>query len=383
MRPRTGHYPCLVSTDSSMPTSGSDAAAASADAPNWIRQARELTDDLQQRSAFIYWADFLLSVTAAWALALYFMLTPGWSALQLLALLASAILFFRAGTFIHEIIHFRAGELKWFARVWNLLMGIPLMMPWIIYKNHIEHHSVRYFGTPEDGEYLPLAAAPPIETIKYVLQAPLLPLLTTLRFGVVGPLSWFHRRLREWVLTAASAGVSNPYFRKRFPASEEWHLRIVEVLCLLWLALLAVLLFKGVIGWMVLVKAYVLIGLTLGLNWVRNLAAHSYSNRGERMTLAAQFSDSINITGQTWITLLMFPVGLRYHALHHLFPYLPYHNLGKAHARLIAQLPAGSAYHLASCDSYFAAVANLWRAARHTAPKDSAIPNWRVRKVRA
>ncbi len=124
-------------------------------------------------------------------------------------------------------------------------MGIPLLMPWIIYKNHIEHHSVRYFGTPDDGEYLPLAAAPPHETIKYVLQAPLLPLLTVLRFGVVGPLSWLHRGLREWVLTAASAGVSNPYFRKRFPAADEWHLRIVEVLCFLWLLALAVLVATG------------------------------------------------------------------------------------------------------------------------------------------
>jgi fatty acid desaturase len=354
-----------------------------ADSPNWIRQAREICDDLQQRSPLIYWTDFLLSVSAAWVLALYFLLSPAWDALHLLALLAAAILFFRAGTFIHEIIHFRAGELTWFARVWNLLMGIPLLMPWIIYKNHIEHHSVRYFGTPDDGEYLPLAAAPPRETVKYLLQAPLLPVLTILRFGVVGPVSWLHRGLREWVLTAASAGVSNPYFRKRFPAADEWHLVIVEALCFLWLAFLAVLLAKGVIGWMLIVKGVVLIGLTLGLNWVRNLAAHSYSNRGERMTLAGQFSDSINITGQTWLTVLMFPVGLRYHALHHLFPFLPYHNMGKAHARLMAQLPAGSPYHAVNCDSYFTALANLWRAARHTAPQDSAIPLWRTRTARS
>jgi fatty acid desaturase len=261
-------------------------------------------------------------------------------------------------------------------------MGIPLLMPWIIYKNHIEHHSVRYFGTPDDGEYLPLAAAPPGETIKYLLQAPLLPVLTVLRFGVVGPLSWLHRGLREWVLTAASAGVSNPYFRKRFAAADEGHLRIVEVLCFLWLLGLALLLANGVLGWMVLLKAYVLIGLTLGLNWVRNLAAHSYSNRGERMTLAEQFGDSINITGQTWLTVLMFPVGLRYHALHHLFPFLPYHNLGRAHARLSTQLPASSPYHAVNRNSYFVAVADLWRAARGTAPQDSAITIWRLRKAR-
>ncbi|MEO8309441.1 MAG: fatty acid desaturase, partial [Pseudomonadota bacterium] len=254
--------------------------------------------------------------------------------------------------------------------------------PWIVYKNHIEHHSVRYFGTPDDGEYLPLAAAPLRETVKYLLQAPLLPLFTIVRFGIFGPLSWLHRGFREWVLTAATAGVSNPYFRKRFPAAEEWHLRIVEALCFLWLLALVLLLADGVIGWVVLLKGYVLIGLTLTLNWVRNLAAHSYTNRGERMTLAEQFSDSINITGQTWLTVLMFPVGLRFHALHHLFPFLPYHNLGKAHARLIAQLPAGSPYHAVNRHSYFVVVADLWREASLTAHADSAITSWRVRNTR-
>ena len=357
--------------------------AAGETGPHWTRVARDLVDDLQQRSAVIYWTDFLLSVAAAWGLAAYYLLDPAWNATAVLALLASAILFFRAGTFIHEIVHFRAGELVWFGRVWNLLMGIPLLMPWIFYKNHVDHHSVRYFGTPDDGEYLPLAAAPVRETVKYLLQAPLLPLVTVLRFGVVGPLSWLHRGLREWVLTAASAGVSNPYYRKRFPAADEGHLRIVEVLCLLWLLALAVMFAQGVFGWMVLFKVYLLLGLTLTLNWVRNLAAHGYANRGQRMTLAEQVSDSINITGQTWLTMLMFPVGLRYHALHHLFPFLPYHNLGKAHARLVAQLPPDCPYHAVNCDSFLAAVTTLWRGARHTAPQDSAVIVWRLRKARA
>ena len=38
------------------------------------------------------------------------------------------------------------------------------------------------------------------------------------------------------------------------------------------------------------------------------------------------------------------PVGLRYHALHHLLPSLPYHSLPEAHRRLAAQLGSGSTY---------------------------------------
>jgi fatty acid desaturase len=349
----------------------------------WIRQASEMVSDLQHRSAPIYYIDFLLSVGGAWGLAFYWFGAGLSQPLTWLALLGSAILFFRAGTFIHEIVHFRNGELTWFARVWNLLIGIPLLSPWILYRNHIEHHSVRYFGTPEDGEYLPLASAPPVETIKYVLQAPLLPLLTVLRFGVGAPLSWLHRGLREWLLTAASAAVINPYYRKRFPKADEGHLLIIEILCFAWIVLLAALLIGGVISVAHLVRGYAVLGLALALNWFRNLAAHKYGNYGERMTLAEQFGDSINITGQTWLTMLLFPVGLRYHALHHLLPSLPYHNLGKAHARLTARLPANCPYHATSHRSYFAAAGALWRGAVNTPADNSAVDVWRARIARS
>lgn len=359
------------------------AAARTEPSSAWLRQASDIVAPCLERSAPVYWTDFLLSCTGAWTLAVLFFRADGWPPLALLAWFGSAVLFFRTGTFIHEIMHFRPGELVWFRRAWNLGMGIPMLTPWIIYRNHVEHHSLRYFGTPEDGEYLPLAAAPRIETLKYLLQTPALPFLLLLRFGVVGPLSWFHKGLREWVLTVASHGVSNPYYRKRVAPADEQHWLVVEVLCFSWLVLLAVLFVKGVIGWSVLPKAVALFALALALNWVRNLGAHGYANRGQRMTLTEQVSDSFNITGQTWLTVLLFPVGLRYHALHHLFPNLPYHNLGKAHALLMAGLPAGSPYHAVNQSNYFAVVAALWRRARATSPEDSIIPLWRTGAARS
>jgi hypothetical protein len=48
---------------------------------------------------------------------------------------------------------------------------------------------------------------------------------------------------------------------------------------------------------------------------------------------------------------LLCPVGLRFHALHHLFPGLPYHNLEKAHGRLSTALPVSSDYHLSNLHS--------------------------------
>lgn len=349
---------------------------ATAGETGWLQQARELVADLYERSPVVYWTDFLLSIVGAWVQAVIYFLAPPWSAVQLAAFVLSAVLFLRAGTFMHELVHLRRGQMPWFGRAWNLLHGIPLLMPWIMYRNHADHHSTRLFGTPADAEYLPLASSPARETVKYLAQIPVMPLFMVIRFGILGPLSAFHRGLREWVLTAASAAVVNPYYRKRFPRQDEKHLMIVEALCFAYLCMIAALVVAGVITGMHLLKAYLLLMFAMTLNWVRTLAAHGFGNRGDRMTYVEQMSDSINITGQTWLTIFLFPVGLRYHALHHLFPALPYHNLGEAHRRLTGGLPPDAPYHKTARANYFAVIAELWRAARRTAREDSAMPRW-------
>lgn len=338
--------------------------------------ARELIGDLLRRSPAIYWTDLLLSSGTAWLLTAVYFTAPAWGALQITAFVIASFLFFRAGTFIHEIVHMPGGQMEGFKRTWNLLLGIPFLMPWILYRNHIEHHNHRHFGTPADGEYLPLGSSPLSEMMKYLAQAPLLPLFMVVRFGILGPASWLHPALREWVLTRASAAISNPYYSKRFPKRDEAQLRIVEVLCLVYLVVIAALLWRGSISASQLFMGYLLLAFTLGLNWVRNLAAHRYVNGGERMTMAEQVADSINITGQTWLTIAMFPVGLRYHALHHLFPGIPYHHLGEAHRRLMQDLPPDAPYRGCNRTSFFAAVRELWQSASRTPPGQSAMRAW-------
>ncbi len=344
---------------------------------DWIRQAHKTIADLFERRPGLYWADLLISAAVAWSATALWFLAPAFSLWQLAGLVLAGIAFFRAGTFMHEIIHMARGEMVWFKRAWNLLIGVPLLMPWILYRNHVEHHSRAHFGTPRDGEYLPLASAPLFETIKYLLQIPVLSLLALARFGLLTPLSWLIPPLRRWLLTSASAYVSNPYYRKPFPARERRHLVIVEAACLIWLGVLLALTILGPISPIHWLMAWILHAFTLGLNWVRNLAAHSYSNRGEPMSHLAQLQDSVNITGQTWLTVWLFPVGLRYHALHHLFPGLPYHAMGEAHHRLVEKFGPDSPYQKANHDSYFAVVAQLWRRARQTPAADSAIGVWR------
>ncbi|MEM9826175.1 MAG: fatty acid desaturase, partial [Planctomycetota bacterium] len=64
------------------------------------------------------------------------------------------------------------------------------------------------------------------------------------------------------------------------------------------------------------------------------------------------------------------PIGTRYHALHHLFPRLPYHNLGEAHRRLVEGLPKDSIYHDTVAESLTSEIRALWnraKAAEHAA----------------
>jgi fatty acid desaturase len=80
------------------------------------------------------------------------------------------------------------------------------------------------------------------------------------------------------------------------------------------------------------------------VNQLRTLVAHLWENDGEAMSVTAQYLDSVNVPPPAPLAAIWAPVGLRYHALHHLLPSVPYHNLAEAHRRLMAQLGDGSTY---------------------------------------
>ena len=99
------------------------------------------------------------------------------------------------------------------------------------------------------------------------------------------------------------------------------------------------------------------------INQIRTLAAHLWQNDGKVMSITAQFLDSVNVPPPALLPALWAPVGLRYHALHHLLPSVPYHALPEAHRRLLAELPADNAYHGGNHPSLASVIARLWASA--------------------
>jgi fatty acid desaturase len=73
--------------------------------------------------------------------------------------------------------------------------------------------------------------------------------------------------------------------------------------------------------------------------------------------------DSVTLDSDSLAARLINPVGLRYHATHHLFPSLPYHNMRLAHKRLLEKLPAYSPYRQTAAHSLWQVIADLWRRA--------------------
>ncbi len=314
-----------------------------------LRAAADLTRELSTANPRIYWADFLASVTigymalAATILAGSLAWALGFGAVAVLAL-------YRAESFIHELTHVKHATLPGFRAGWNALIGVPMMVPSFMYEGvHNLHHAKTRYGTAEDPEYLPLALMKPWTLPAFILIAALAPIGVIVRFAVLGPLSLFSPKLREIVVARYSGLAINPAFRRRAPEGEAARLWTrLEVAASLWAITLVTLVATGVLP----LRAFLIIlgvaSTVAVLNQVRTLVAHLWENEGEAMTVTAQYLDSVNVPPPTLLPGLWAPVGLRYHALHHLLPSVPYHNLGIAHRRLCAVLEPGSLYHKAN-----------------------------------
>jgi fatty acid desaturase len=308
------------------------------------RHTRELVRDLHGVRPAVYWTDLLITCAVGWTAFAFAVVLRPFSFAMLAASSVAVAALYRGLCFIHEITHQTARSLPGFEQTWNFLIGYPLLIPSTVYSGvHQGHHSLSTYGTSQDPEYLPFARSS-VMTSAFALQSFLMPVFLALRFLVLTPIGFLSPPFYRWlVVHASSLTVNIGYRRKLTPELMVSVRRQNAVILLLWGALFACA-SRGILPWRFFL---IWLGITACISFVntlRTLGAHAYESEGEPLDREGQLSDSIDTPGALW-TELWAPVGLRYHALHHYFPGIPYHSLPEAWRRISTTLPAGSVYH--------------------------------------
>ena len=343
----------------------SSPAGAPADVGEVVPHA--LVADLHNPTPWIFWTDLLASALLGWAAFIFALAATPYTAEMYVTALFGALALYRGVCFTHELAHLRRRALPGFETAWNILFGVPLLLPSFTYLGvHQSHHSLSTYGTRDDPEYLPFASSRALMFLFGVQSTLLLPVLMGVRFLVLAPAGLVWPPLHAWLEARASSFAMNPEYRRTVSPDMVAKMRRWEVIILIvWGAAIAMML-TGVLPLRAIVLWLGTMVIISFLNTVRVLGAHEYDSRGAALSRDGQLRDSIDTPGGPW-TELWAPVGLRYHALHHYFPGIPYHNLGAAYRRITQATELDHGYLESTSPSLRSSLRELYRkAARAT-----------------
>ena len=201
-----------------------------------LSQARAIVQDLFRPNPWIYWCDYLITyflavrcfqaVRGGGLFTVHQGFTGEWS--QVFWFVASCLLFYRAGLFIHELVHQRNSNLRLFSVVWNVLSGIPFLTPTFVYYTHIDHHRRNRYGTDHDGEYMPLLHHRMWYTIFYLSWSFIIPIMVMIRFAFLTPIAWCFPNARVWIHQHISSLVMDPTYIRPLPTKSTQRLIYVQ-----------------------------------------------------------------------------------------------------------------------------------------------------------
>src|SRR5436190_2087033 len=264
--------------------------------------AHALVADLHTPKPLIFWADMVASAVLGWlAFALTVAMSRSFSVSMLAAGAIATVALYRGVCFTHELAHLRRSALPGFETTWNVLFGVPLLLPSFTYLGvHQSHHSLSTYGTKDDPEYLPFADSRRL-MIAFGLQSSLLlPFLMVIRFVVLSPIALVWPAMHRWLEVHASSFAMNPEYRRTVAPEMASKMRRWESAIVAFWGLALLLIYRGVLPSRALfVWLAVMVAVSL-LNTLRVLGAHEYETDGSARSREEQLRDSIDTPGGWW-----------------------------------------------------------------------------------
>lgn len=294
----------------------------------------------------LYFIDLILTTTIASSATLASAFVPFMSWTYIALILVGLIATYRATFFIHETVH--AGKhIKYYNICYNLLHGYVYKFPTYIYEPHLRHHQPDAFGTFKDPEYERIGGQP--VWLNYIIVpliiALLAPFIILIRWSVIPLfLPFIGKKGRSFIYDRTSTFIINAQFRRGEPNDierKEWYVQ--DGFCMLYSLILIGLVAFGFLPLQLIASMYIILALGNGLNVIRGNLEHRYYSEMNQITHKQMILDSVTLP-HNLLTMVLFPVGLGYHALHHMFGQIPYHNLDKAHDWLMTNLPPNHPY---------------------------------------
>lgn len=328
----------------------------------------------------IYWFDFILTAIFSWGLFCFAVKVSYINGLYNLLVFLSAIGFYRAVIFTHELVHLRKGAVPGFSFIWHMVCGIPLLAPHFLYRAiHMAHHSKKDYGTETDGEYIGFGVKPRWLIVMHFLFNFLVPLFSIFRFMIIAPFSLVNPRLRLLVMEKMSFMGLKFSFSRKIPTrkSEIINWYVAEFSCCLLCWLVFILLSTEMIPVIFLFQWYVVMIIVLTLNSLRALgASHWYTNEGAALSFTDQIRDTITVKDKSLFTKILCPVETQYHVIHHMFPSVPYHSLRKVYEHLLVNFPEEKILHETSRANLIVNWREIWSLPRKK-KKTGFIEMWR------
>lgn len=335
-----------------------------------LRLAHRAIAHLRRPNAGVYFVDLFATAAVTWAAVAIAGTARGRDALSFgsfaVASVVAGLALSRAVLFAHELSHQR-GSIPGLRLVWHVLIGVPFMFPSFLYEHvHRRHHHVTVYRTKDDPEHAPDPRGFVARTLTAQLGALSLPFLLAARWLLV-PFMPSSRRLRSLVQRRFSSLTLNASYER--PRRRTRGEVLAETACAIWTYGVLAALVLGVVSWRAPAACAVAITVAASVSDLRGDVLHRFEAHGKTGTLQRQVLDSVNLASTSVLVRLLFPMGIGYHALHHLAPSIPYHAVRAAHAEVSRVLGPRSPYARGT-------VTSLWEALRRAHP--SAETRWQV-----